>query len=308
MYIQDLFVRYYDWRPFNSTLLNKITGNSSKKGKYFANRLLPFWFKRHISCHIKIPENNIVVCVTSFPERIDKLWLVLECMLRQTILPSKIVVYLSKEQFESVESIPNSIRRYVPLVDIRLVDNNIKSHKKYWYAVEEFLEQNVVLIDDDIIYDSRLIERLVNGQKKNPHCVIANYGHIMQWDKNGNLSPYLEWSHRRRLVNTRQNDFFFGSGGGTLFPPHSLRGANIMLDKLMEICPTADDVWLNAIIRVNGWGIVPVRAYNSCPTWENKNNVQLKSINVDNSQNDVQIQKVREFCLSQYKKDLFLPM
>ena len=45
MYIQDLFIRYYDYRPFKNRLANKIIGNASKFGLILANIILPIWFK-----------------------------------------------------------------------------------------------------------------------------------------------------------------------------------------------------------------------------------------------------------------------
>lgn len=44
-------------------------------------------------------------------------------------------------------------------------------------------------------------------------------------------------------------EFIFGSGGGTYFPPGSLSGSDIPFEVIDKICPSADDIWLNAITR-----------------------------------------------------------
>jgi hypothetical protein len=51
---------------------------------------------------------------------------------------------------------------------------------------------------------------------------------------------------------------FFGSGGGTLFPPRCFHKDILNKDIFMKICSNADDVWLNLMVRLNGTSIVKV--------------------------------------------------
>ena len=91
MYIQDLFIKYYDFRPFkNNTIGNKVIGNFSKILVYIANIILPIWFKCFPGKQNKRNKIPINISMTSFPNRINKVWLVIECMLRQTKQPTKI--------------------------------------------------------------------------------------------------------------------------------------------------------------------------------------------------------------------------
>ena len=48
---------------------------------------------------------RVIVSMTSYPKRISYIEKVLDSMLRQTILPDIIVIYLSREEFENTKDI-----------------------------------------------------------------------------------------------------------------------------------------------------------------------------------------------------------
>ena len=121
----------------------------------------------------------------------------------------------------------------------------------------------------------------------------------MSWDNNGIIKPYSQWTGKVKL-NEITEDFFFGSGGGTYFPVGSLVGANQPIEEIMKICPTADDIWLNAVTRMNGFRTCLVRYFCSVPEWKIKGNKTLDSTNNGQKQNDVQLQHV-----CQYMQDTF---
>lgn len=103
MFIQDLFISYYDYRPFNNSLLNKVCGNATKIGACVGRYILPLWFKAFPCWKIfSSQEESIVVCLTSFPRRIGVVWLVIECLGRQSIHASCIVLYLSKSSLQRI--------------------------------------------------------------------------------------------------------------------------------------------------------------------------------------------------------------
>ena len=77
-----------------------------------SNAVLPIYLRlSHIKENHKV-EHNIILSLTSFPLRIGKLWMVIESLLRQTVRAEKIIVWLSKEQFPDINSVPQSILRY----------------------------------------------------------------------------------------------------------------------------------------------------------------------------------------------------
>ena len=55
------------------------------------------------------------------------------------------------------------------IFEIRLVPGDIRSHKKYLYAIMEFPEDTIITVDDDVYYNSQMIEILVNTSIKYPN-------------------------------------------------------------------------------------------------------------------------------------------
>src|SRR5574344_2458546 len=123
-----------------------------------ANRYIPRMLKKKsYNTHKEI---DVVVSFTSYPARISNVWQVVECMLRQTYLPKKIILWLSKNQFDSIEVVPVTWKeRMNERFEVRLVEGDIRSHKKYYYVSKEYPDSLIFLIDDDIYYSSDILER-----------------------------------------------------------------------------------------------------------------------------------------------------
>ena len=313
MELQDRLIAINDYRPFKSELLNKITGNCSRFiVKRLASELLPRYFKKHpgIELYHKARQegrtSDAIVSLTSFPKRVGVVWLVIECLLRQTRVPKKIIVWLSQNQFPTEDSIPKSLMIYPEeIVEVRMVDGDIRSHKKYWYAVKECKNYPLVLVDDDLIYDSRMIEDLENYSSLENKVIACCWGAQMKWNEKGEPLPYSHWGKEKPLKQVTDS-FFYGSGGGTYFPVGSLKGVDQAVDTIMDICPSADDIWLNAFSRYNGFNTCLVRKYISMPEWIIKKNITLNAVNNGLEQrNDLQLEKMRQYMLNSFGVDPF---
>lgn len=308
MYIQDFFLKYYDYRPFSNTFLNKIIGNISKTNIYIASLFLPFWFRLFPG---KLKRNkleeDIVVSFTSFPKRIHKVWLVIECLLRQRSQPGTIVLYLSQEQFKNKNELPDKLLDYEKknFIKIKLMPDDYRSHKKYWYAIKDYPNKLIITIDDDIIYHSKLISNLLYYHKKEPNCVIAEYTNKILWNNDFSIKTYSEWERSKIKIGEKGNDIFFGSGGGTLFPCGSLKDADMPIEIINKVCPLADDIWLNAIIRKNGFNVLCANDSISVPTWIIFNNEKLSTINDGDKFNDKQLVNVISFMRKNFNYDPF---
>lgn len=219
--------------------------------------------------------------------------MVVECMKRQTYLPEKIILWLSKDQFPTDGSIPQSLwSRVDELFEIRMVDGDIKSHKKYYYAANEYLDKYLLLIDDDIFYPTDMVEKVIKAQEEYPDAVICRYGYKKTYDSNCILKSYNDWIPVYKDYIGK--DFFFGSGGGTLIMPQLLYHDLINRDLFMKLTPTADDVWLNAMANLSGVNIIKISSGLLCPIAQ-KNCERLSNINLGNLQNDTQIDNVGSY-------------
>ena len=82
-------------------------------------------------------EQKIIVSLTSFPARFEKLHLVIRSLLVQTMPPDVIVLYLD---YDDVDALPNSLKELEKYgLQIEWRPGRMKPHKKYYYAIKEFI-------------------------------------------------------------------------------------------------------------------------------------------------------------------------
>lgn len=297
MNIVNFLVRFYGIQHKYRGLPTILQSPLRIVTRKMADRLLPAYLsKPYAKSGV---ESEIIVSLTSFPARINDVWQVIECMKRQTIRPAKIILWLSKEQFPDENQIPASLRdRMDGCFEIRLVDDDIRSHKKHYYVSQEFSDNLIFLVDDDLYYKSDLLERMLEVRNRNGKCVVCNYGYIVPYDKDRNMMPYNVWPEQYSY--SEDNELFFGSGGGTLYRPSEMFADLTNKDLFLSLTPSADDVWLNAMARLGG--LKRIMLHNGLPLpIAEEDNVHLSSTNVGQSQNDVQIKAVREY----YKNKVF---
>lgn len=276
------------------TPLRKIVRNG-------ANKYLPKYLERSYTSNPK-SEKEVIVSFTSFPARIDNVWQVVECMMRQTYLPSKIILWLSKDQFLLDDSIPQTLRkREGNLFEIRMVEGDIRSHKKYYYLFKEYPGSLVFLIDDDIYYPTDILERSIKEFSKGESSVICNYGYLIK-TKDGKVSPYKDW--KRNYHYSVAPNLFFGSGGGTLIDTSKLHPISTNIELARELTPMADDIWLNAVVRFSRMKISMLKNGSILPI-ANKDNIRLATNNLWNGQNDKQLKNVIHYFQEKKEVDIF---
>lgn len=208
------------------------------------------------SAPITKTKSDVIVSLTSFPKRIQTLWMVIECLMHQTVAPKKIILWLSKLQFPDKGNLPSKlIEQQERGLEIRFVPEDLRSHKKYYYTFLEYPDSPVILADDDILYSPTLIEELLHDFA--PGKIHCSYGSYITRNQDGTVRPYNQWSKKPQKTNFE--DFFFGTGGGTLMIPSDLSEDKCKKELFTELCPLADDVWLNTMARINKLSITKVR-------------------------------------------------
>lgn len=310
----DFFDRTYSRIQDTNAVLSKMRVYSLMRVviRVLANILLPVYFMltsknpKHRISGTKKKKGRVIVSLTSFPARISRLWLVIETILRQTKKPDKIILWLSEEQYPSVESVPKRLKAMMERgLDIRICSGDIRSHKKYYYALKEYPEDILVTLDDDIVYNSHLLSVLLEKHGQCPEAIIAHYTHQMVFMADGSLAPYREWKRNVQPCN-QQNNLFFGSGGGTLFPAHSMIDMVSDIDLAMSLTPAGDDIWLNAMARLKGTRVLHTNMYSEPLPILNLGNKTLFSFNSGGG-NDSQIQNLQRYCEKNLQKNPFSP-
>lgn len=247
---------------------------------------------------------GIVVSLTTFPGRIDTVWLTIETLLRQSVKPDAIILWLSSEQFKGVSDLPHKL---LALVDrglrIEFREGDLRSHKKYFYARKEFPNATLVLADDDIFYPTTMLKDLVELSRQYEGKVICRFAKKIQWTESGRLSPYIEW--RKVNDSTPREDIFFGSGGGVLIPPGAVHEDLLNEKAFLENCPLADDIWLNAMCRLVSREMVSTITPFSLLPVTNGDKTDLSSVNNGQLMNDRQLEQMIAYCKKAHGVDPF---
>ena len=244
---------------------------------------------------------GIIVSLTSFPARIKDVWKTIASIKRQTCQPEKIILWLSKDEFPE-EKLPDVLENMQDnLFQVRFVEGNVGSHKKYLYAFKEFADHTIVTLDDDMFYHKDVLKCLVDVSEKNRGKIIANRVRRIPVN-DGPLSPYKKWKVKN--LNPDDPDLIQIGVDGVLYPPGSLHREAFNSEIFMQLTPYADDVWLNAMARLNGTHVVYSGwKYRNIPVAEDS--PSLEQINCEKGRNDIQIKELRRYIKTKFGKDIY---
>ena len=255
-----------------------------------------FYIRRNDFKTKKNYNNNVIVSFTSIPSRINKVHFVIKSLLLQTYRPDKIILWLSKEDFNDI-TLPKTLLDLLRTdVEIKWCEN-LKPHKKYYYAMSENPESIIITVDDDGFYRKNLIRDLINSYRRFPYAISCTRAHKMTFDHQHKLLPYNEWEYETKYFNKPSKLLLATGVGGVLYPPKSLDNRVFNQDLIRELCLNADDIWLKAMAVLNNTPVVAI------PTTKSKyvvgilnaEKVALSKKNVLCSNNDRYIKHVFEY-------------
>lgn len=196
---------------------------------------------------------KIVVSLTSYPARISTLFIVIESLLRQTLQPDQLLLWLSREDFPGErEDLPQSLLMQEQRgLEIRFVDSNYRSYKKIVHAIDDCADSVIITVDDDLIYPVDLIDLLYLEHRKHPNEVVCNRGRRMKLDGSGKPAKYQQWP----LITSSEGyglDIVPTGNYGVLYPPGSLHSDVTDAHTHQQLAPFADDLWFKAMSAKNG--------------------------------------------------------
>lgn len=225
---------------------------------YFCNSVLIGYYKinkqkYHLQKISRQPE--IIVSLTSYPKRIDTIWITIESLMRQTKRPDMIILWLSEEQFPNRE-LPITLKEQQNRgLTIKWCDN-LMSHKKYFYVCQGYPNACIITADDDLIYPPFQIERLWNMHIEHPTDVISLTSQTITPTY---CTPPSKWTGVSKQEVVSSYRLSLNSGSGALFPPQSLPKQAFDKKAIKKLCPYADDLWLTVMIHLNGVRITKYR-------------------------------------------------
>lgn len=189
---------------------------------------------------------SILVSLTSIPSRLKVVDLTIRSLLAQSVMPHKIVLWLN----EALEGeVPKRLLQLVgERFEIRFRPGTV-SHRKLVYALQEFPSMTIVTCDDDLMYPSDWLSRLIASHHRYPNEVIGHECRKVAYEK-GVTASYDQWKSVDFGVTHSQ---LCAIGyGGVLYPPGCLDARTTDEALFMRLTPKADDFWFKAMAMLKG--------------------------------------------------------
>lgn len=194
-------------------------------------------------------ESRLIVALTSYPGRIGRVDLTVRSLLRQDVVPQKVVLVLSSLEFpDGMSSLPKRLLKLLRFsgesVEVLFTGDNKRSYKKLLPVLSAYPEDTIVTADDDVLYPSDWLRQLYDGHLRFPDAIIGTRGTIIGI-QNQSIRPYSTW--KRATLDVPRHDVFLTGRGGILYPAGSLSPLVEDWITAADLCPTADDIWFKAM-------------------------------------------------------------
>jgi hypothetical protein len=182
-----------------------------------------------------------VVSLTSYPERFNTLSQTLNSLLAQRLIAKKIYLNIAQED---MSKLPDSVKDFASsgLININACEN-LGPGKKLIPTLK--LEKNlpIIVVDDDLIFDTDLTLKLMIVHHLSPGTIIASRVHKITHTPEGEVSAYSKWQKNYSLSNGPSIDLFATSGAGTLYKAEFFHEDVIDEKTYSELAFHTDDLW-----------------------------------------------------------------
>ena len=238
----------------------------------------------------------VIVSLTTYPARTQKVQWTLKSLLNQTATIDRLILWLAGEQYPQ-EIIPDEIKQYIPYgLEVRFCDD-LRSHKKYYYTMLENPDVIVITVDDDVIYPEDTVEKLIRAHEKFPNAVICNQGRLIRI-VNGDFAQYRKWTvNIPSSLNTPGYLVLPVGEGGVLYPPDSVDSEVFNKEGIFSSALTADDLWLKFMSVKKGTKAVTSSKTQRAPSEvsaKESSDTALNKQNVSGGQNDNVINNLKK--------------
>ena len=237
-------------------------------------------------------DKPIIASLTSFPARIEIVSYTVLTLLNQMLKPDRLILWLAEEQFPD-KKLPEKLTGLIKYgLEIKWCDD-LRSHKKYYYAIMENPNSIVVTFDDDIIYPEDYLYKLYKTHLEFPDAVVCNKAHKINI-KNGVILPYNSWKTPLGFGTNSPEWLLMPVGcGGVLYPPGCLEDEVFNIENIKSLASAVDDIWLKFMSVLKGKKAILTTSYFRTLTCvPGSQTVHLAQSNCMNGNNDACFKKM----------------
>jgi hypothetical protein len=199
--------------------------------------------------HLEVPNTkefrNVswdhVISLTSHPARFATLHIALDQLLNQQLIPKKI--YLNIAQSD-ISKLPTRIKELESDGVLKINScSDLGPGKKLIPTLK--LEENlpIVVVDDDLFFETDLTMKLLVQHHLSPKNVVAKRVHKIIYEANGSIASYSKWIKNYSLSNGPASDFFPTSGAGTLYKKEFFHPDVMDEESYKALSLHTDDLW-----------------------------------------------------------------
>ena len=199
--------------------------------------------------HLLVPDSKefksvnweYVISLTSHPARFDTLDQSLKSLLEQRLTPKK--VYLNIAQTD-IGNLPVAIKS-LELGGILKINpcSDLGPGKKLIPTLKAEDSLPIIVVDDDLIFETDLTLKLMIQHHLSPNSVIASRVHKIEIESDGKLSSYSKWRKNYALSDGPASDLFATSGAGTLYKKEFFHKDVMDEATYKDLCFHTDDLW-----------------------------------------------------------------
>lgn len=193
---------------------------------------------------------KFVVSLTSHGPRFHALAEVLESLKSQVLQPQSILLNIAHDE---IGILPERVSALAKEGFISIISTeDLGPAKKLIPTLQSHKHLPVIVIDDDLEFDSELFLHLMVQYYLYPKAIIASRVHQVTVNLKGEVNRFDQWNKQYIEGDGPAADLMPTSGAGTLYPPESLHADAADADLYRSLSNYTDDLWWYFQGRRNG--------------------------------------------------------
>ena len=182
-----------------------------------------------------------VISLTSHPARFNTLSQALNSLLAQRLIAKNIYLNIAHED---LGKLPDSVKDLASsgLIKINTCEN-LGPGKKLIPTLKLERILPIIVVDDDLIFETDLTLKLMIAHHLSPGTIIASRVHKIIHTPEGKTSAYINWQKNYSLSDGPSMDLFATSGAGTLYKAEFFHNDVTDEKAYTELAFHTDDLW-----------------------------------------------------------------